>query len=140
MTYTDSTGPRFTRVPQGYDPGQVDAHIAALTSGGQPGVTSAAATALLSRSQEVADTLVAGANAEAEQILARAREEAAEVVDQAHVRAADIVQAAEARVAQLDAHALQLQNRRSETAARVRQLADQLQRAADDVFTALPDR
>ena len=140
MTYAESTGPRFTRVSHGYDPEQVDAHLAGLTSTGQPGLTSAAATALLSRAQEVADAVVANANVEGEQILARAREEAAEIVDKAHVRAGDIVQAAEARVAQLDAHALQLQNRRSETAARVRQLADQLHRAADDAFASLPDR
>ncbi|MGZ4598525.1 MAG: hypothetical protein ACXVYY_04980 [Oryzihumus sp.] len=139
MTYAESTGPRFTRVAHGYDPGQVDAHIAALASA-EPGLTSAAATALLGRAQEVADSVVAAANVERDQIVRQARQEAADIIDGAQARAGDMIQAAEARVAQLDAHALQLQNRRSETAARVRDLADQLHRAADDAFASLPDR
>ena len=83
---------RFSRVPNGYEPAEVNAYVAALRDSSQVAQLSAT---LLERAHTVADWTVARSLQTAEATRTASEAKASSVVQEAEKRAAEIVAAAE---------------------------------------------
>ena len=119
---------RFSRVPNGYDPAEVNAYVAALRDSSQVAEISAT---LLERAHGVADWTIERSLQSAETTRTASESKATSVVEEAQQRAAEIVAAAEeaatARIGAADREVAALEEQ-------LRQLTKQRDEQADELL------
>jgi hypothetical protein len=136
---------RFSRVPNGYDPEEVNTYVAALRDSSEVAQLSAT---LLERAHSVADWTIARSLQAAETTRTASEAQAHTVVQEAQTRAAEIVAAAEdaatartkeadREVAALEEQLRQLSKRRDEQADELLDVSHALLAAASQVRAPL---